>query len=281
MSMADILSDFGFIMENPNCIMVGYFANGTLEGILGFFVNPDNNWADCMGPFFANEWDMDKAQDMFAYAKSKLAKAERFNFFFDTNNKNLHQLMALLPTVRNDNEYILLLENANYMPQYTQHNIVSYSSNYRNDIVRLKNKTWPESYITDSDLLNSIGKDREVFCALDENSNFVGYGILKRYNDSARATAEFFVVEENARGKGYGWALLNKVVDCAINVHNANIIDLVVDRLNTHARDLYYSCGFKLSVENASYCIKKLTSSETPNERPEKHVKARDFSGRK
>ena len=62
-------------------------------------------------------------------------------------------------------------------------------------------------------------------------------------------------VAEFARGKGYGWALLNSVADCAFNKYNADTVDLIVDKLNTHARELYYSCGFKLTVENAAYCL--------------------------
>jgi len=193
---------------------------------------------------------------MISYAKSKLPKAERFNFCFDTRNLNLHQLMESLSAERNDNEYILLLNKTNYKPRQIEQNIIAYNSNFENDVIKLKNNTWADSYITDKDLINSINKDRDVFCALDENGKFVGYGILKRYDDDNRMTAEVFAVAEHARGKGYGWALLNTVVDCAFNKYNANIVDLVVDRLNTHARDLYYSCGFNLNIENAAYCIK-------------------------
>jgi len=251
-----IQGDFEFLMDTPNNSMFGYFNGDTLEGILGCFVNPDNNWVDCSGPFFRGEWNQDAAKDMLAYAKTKHTQAVRFNFYFDTRNKNLHQLLESLHAQRNDNEYVLLLKKSDYKPQQIKHNVVAYSENFKNDILQLKNGTWPDAYLTDNDLFNSISKDREVFCALGQNGAFVGYGVLKRYgNDTSRMTAEVFAVAEGARGKGYGWALLNTVVDCALNKYDADSIDLIVDRLNTNARDLYYSCGFKLLVENASYCI--------------------------
>jgi len=254
-SRESIHDDFAYIINNPGSILLGYFDNDILTGVLGCFTNPDNNWVDCLGPFFKDEWSQRHAKEMFAYAKSKLVKAVRFNFYFDTRNKDLHQLMESLSARRNDNEYILLLKKADYVPQRVKHNIIEYNSNFENDIIKLKNDTWADSYITDKDLITSINKDRDIFCALDESGAFVGYGVLKRYNDGSRITAEMFAVKEIARGKGYGWALLNTVVDCAFNKYNADSVDLVVDRLNTHARDLYYSCGFKLDVENAAYCL--------------------------
>jgi len=251
-----ISADFAFIIDSSDSILLGFFDNDVVVGVLACFVNPDNNWIDCAGPFFKNEWNKEDAKAMIAYAKSKLPKAARFNFYFDTRNINFHQLMESLSAERNDNEYILLLKKTDYKPQKIEHNIVAYDKDFENDVVKLKNDTWPDLYITDNDLINSTNKDRDIFCALDENGAFVGYGILKRYEDSSRITAEVFAVAEYARGKGYGWALLNTVIDCAFNKYSANMVDLVVDKLNTHARDLYYSCGFKLDVENAAYCIK-------------------------
>jgi len=252
-SKESIYADFEFMINNPNSLVVGLFSNDVLLGVLGCFTNPDNNWVDCIGPFFANDWDQDNAKAMFAFAKSKLTKAVQFNFYFDARNKNLHQLMDALSAKRKDNEYVLMLEKCDYKPQQLMQNIVMYSDKFENDVIKLHDATHIGLYVTGKDIVNSVGKDREVFCALDENGLFVGYGVLKRYDNTGHMTAEIFAVAKAARGNGYGWALLNTVVDCALNKHNANTIDLVVDKLNTHASNLYYSCGFKLVVENSSY----------------------------
>ncbi|MCL2704536.1 MAG: GNAT family N-acetyltransferase [Defluviitaleaceae bacterium] len=237
--------------------MAGLFDGDNLKGIFGCFINPENNWVDCLGPFFIGEWSGDDAKGMFEFANAKLPKAVRFNFYFDSRNRNLHRMMESLSAQRRDNEYILLLEKLNYKPQQIKHNIVSYSDEFENDVIQILHDTFPDSYISGRELISSIGKDRDVFCALNENGVFVGYGVLKRYKDNPdHMTAEIFAVAEGARGEGYGWALLNMAVDCALNRYNADTVDLVVDKLNTHASDLYYSCGFKLMAENSSYCIK-------------------------
>jgi ribosomal protein S18 acetylase RimI-like enzyme len=129
-----------------------------------------------------------------------------------------------------------------------------YEDKFRDEFIGMFSNIFPDSYIPAESVIESIGKERDVFCVLDESGAFVGYGVLKRYADSSHATAEIFGVDEKKRGRGYGWAVLNAVLDCALNKYNADTVDLVVDKLNVHARELYYSCGFKLTVENAAYC---------------------------
>jgi len=260
-SREGIQGDFEYVMSSAGSLVVGYFTSDeTSDGLAGFllcYMNPENSWVDCVGPFFSNEWNEDVAKKMFSFADTKLTNAARFNFYFNTNNKNLHELMTVLSAERRDNEYNLLLKKSDYKTQQIKHNIVPYSNRFESDVKKILIDTFPDSYVTGNELIASIGKDREVFCALDESGAFVGYGVLKLYDDTYYVTAEIFAVAEGYRGKGYGWALLNSVVECAFNVHNADRVGLIVDRLNTHARDLYYSCGFKLDVENSSYCVKK------------------------
>ncbi len=255
-SRANIREDFAFIMDDPDCLMVGCFMDDNLTGILACFISPDNHWVDCAGPFFKNEWDLDHAKDMFLFAKTTLGKAVRFNFYFSAKNENCHRLMETLLAERQDNEYILVLDRTDYNPQQIKHRVVKYVDDYENELVRLHDDTFQDVYVTGRDIVKSIDETREVFCVLDEDGSFAGYGVLKYADDKGRLTAEIFAVKKEKRGKGYGWALLNTVVDSAFSKHNGNVVDLVVDKLNTNARDLYDSCGFKLAAENEAFCIR-------------------------
>jgi len=255
-SKENIREDFEFIMDNPNCLLVGYFVDDILTGILGCFMNPDNNWVDCSGPFFKNEWDHGHAKNMFLYAKTTLSKAVRFNFYFNAKNENCHQLMEVLSAERQDNEYILVLDRTDYKPQHIKHHVVKYVNDYENQLIQLHDNTFHDVYVTGKDIVKAINKTREVFCVLDEDGSFAGYGVLKYADAKKHLTAEIFAVKEEKRGKGYGWALLNTVVDSAFSKHSGNVVDLVVDKLNTNARNLYYSCGFKLAVENEAFCLR-------------------------
>ncbi|MCL2081233.1 MAG: GNAT family N-acetyltransferase [Oscillospiraceae bacterium] len=250
-----INDELAFIIGDTDCLMTGYFVEENLAGMLGCFVNPDNRWADCIGPFFMDEWNQDFAYEMFMFAKETLSETARFNFYFNSKNKDYHQLMKRLSAERGDNEYMLLLAKPDYKPQNIKARVVKYSSGYESDIIQLHDATSPDMYITGNDIISSVNKSREVFCVLDDEDSFAGFGVLKN-NGSKDLTAEVFAVKPDKRGKGYGWALLNAVVDSAFNKHNGDTVYLIVDKLNTRARDLYYSCGFKLAVENEAYHIK-------------------------
>lgn len=254
-----IRSDFENLIEDPNSLILGYFSEDILLAIFGFYFNNDsNNWVDCLGPFFLNEWDERIAIDMFSYATTKLPISSRFNFFFNTKNTNLHNLMSNINAKRSDNEYILNLYRDGFIKKENDHIVVKYSEKYKNDIIELHDEVHKNMYITGNDIISSIGIDREVFCALSDDNRFVGYGVLKRYKDKKRhITAEVFTVKEEYRGMGYGRAVLNAVILNAFYRYNANTVDLVVDKLNLNARELYFSCGFKLETENASYYLQK------------------------
>ena len=253
-SKESIQNEFEFLLSSDESLIVGYFEDGILKGILGCFYNPDNNWVDCLGPFFEEKWIKNVAKDMFLCAKESLLKAIRFNFFFDARNMNCHNMMMDLGAQRSDNEYILLLDKKDYKPQDIKANVIKYSEVHKNNLTQLYDEVFPGMYLTSDDIFSTLSKTREVFCVLDDHDIFAGFGVLK-YGDGVACTAELFVVKENQRGKGYGWALLNAVVDSAFNNHNAEIVNLIVERFNIHARDLYYSCGFKLAVENEAFYI--------------------------
>jgi len=254
-SKESIRGDFAFIIDDADCLMIGYFIDDALTGMLGCFLNPDNNWVDCVGPFFKNDWNDDYAQKMFLFAKASLGKAVRFNSYFHAKNENCHRFMGELSAEQKDNEYILLLDKADYAPQQIKHRVVPYKSDYEHELVMLHDTTFPDVYVAGKDIIATMNKTREVFCALDENGALAGYGVLKYTDDSRHVTAEIFAVKKEKRGNGYGWALLNVVVDSAFHRHNGEVIDLVVDKLNAHARDLYYACGFRLAVENEAFCL--------------------------
>ena len=268
-SKESIYKDFEYIIRNPNSFMIGYFIDGILTGILGCLQNPDNNWVDCIGPFFKNEWNCEYVKNMFLFAKTTLSEAVRFNFYFNIKNENYRQAMGILSAERQDNEYILVLDKADYRPQRIKHQVVKYTNSYETELVKLHDDTFPDVYVTGKGIIADIGKTREVFCVLDESGSFVGYGVLKYADDTEHITAEIFAVKKEKRGKGYGWALLNAVVDSAFNKHNGNAIYLVVEKLNANARDLYYSCGFKLAVENEAWFL--LTSKNPKTLNPAVH----------
>ncbi len=248
-----IKEDIQHLMDDSNSCVIGLFDNDRLLGFLGCFHNPNNHWVDCIGPFFNINWNESYAKEMLTFAQNFLVTAKRFNFYYNIQNKDVHQLMLKLNAIQNDNEYILVLNENDYVAQQINQNIIEYDDLFKDELIALHDNTFKDVYITGNEIIEA--KNRKVFCALDGNNNFVGYGVLKFDMNYHHFTAEIFAVKENKRKKGYGWALLNKVVASAINEFNAKTIDLVVDKFNSNAKELYYLCGFKLKVENESFYV--------------------------
>jgi len=249
-----IAADLEGMFADEHSIMLGAFDDEDLVGIMGFFVHSpcgDGGVADCCGPFFAGNWNADLARDLFDNARRALSGVARINFYFNAKNADYHALMADLSAVHYDNEYTLTLRKDDFVQQDFAPFVVPFDPAHKPAFVALLDKTFPDSYVGGEELIANIGKTRKIFCALDDDGGLVGYGVLKI--DQGNAWAEIFAVDEKHRGKGYGGALLNRVIAAAFDNHDVWSIDLVVDKMNTRAADLYYSFGFKMAVENSAY----------------------------
>lgn len=252
---ADIRRDFAYIINNAACFMAGWFDAGVLAGIMAFFVNPENGWADCIGPFFADKFDKNAAKALFMFAQTHLEKVVRYNFYFNALNVNMHQFVEELYAQRQDNEYILRLNRSDYIPQKFSAKVIEYSDIFESELLQLHSKTFPEVYVSGADIVSSIEKKRRVFCVLNEHDIFAGYGVLYFHENNRCLTAEIFAVKEEMRGKGLGRALFCSVIEYGFAKCGAEKIQLVVDKWNTTAQRLYFSCGFQLVVENEVYYI--------------------------
>ncbi|MDL2294246.1 GNAT family N-acetyltransferase [Ruminococcaceae bacterium OttesenSCG-928-D13] len=250
-----IEKDFSLMRESPAHLLVGYWKKGTLACIMGFFFNSENGWVDCIGPFFREDWDIPDAKALFTYGKEHLKSATQYNFFFDCRNTGCARLMRELQASAQDNEYILRLCRDKYKAPRLAETVIPYSPVYRDEIIALHREAFGEIYLDAEALIASHDKGRKLFCARTERG-FAGYGALQYDENGDNLTAEVFAVKRELRGRGYGWALLNTVIQYAFAHFPGNQIHLVVDKLNERAQKLYCSCGFELVTENCAYRLK-------------------------
>ena len=249
-----IFTDFENLLDNSMSLIVGYFNyDDELLGLFGFYFNHFNNWVDCIGPFFKINYDQTVTKNMFEFAQKTLIKANRFNFYFNIKNRNTHDLMLQLKSTKRDNEYILSINHKDYKPLHNSINIINFEDKYSNNIISLHEDSFKDIYVSGQNIVESSGKNRKIFCALNSKEEFVGYGILAFNITTNYLCAEIFAVKKEYQNMGYGRSLLNKVISHGFTNYNCDNISLVVDKLNTNAASLYYSCGFKLIVENESY----------------------------
>lgn len=250
-----IQRDFMNCLTSDNNVVVGYYKDDALIGVISFYVDEEKRTADCGGPFV--EGDFCKiAKETLDYAKTLYKKQLCFNFFFDKRNIECMSLMNLICAENKGNESVLALNRNDYIKQEFAAPVEKLLPEYTAQLIELHDSIFPGVYVSGKDIIQFIGINREVFCIID-NGCLIGYSVLKTppYG-GITATAEMIAVDEKYRGKGYGRTLLNAVVKEAFSHSGIDIVDLVVENANQNAIELYSSFGFKLQVENCSYQLK-------------------------
>lgn len=249
-----IQQDLLKMMESKVNAVIGYFEEETLIGVIGICVDEEKHTADCCGPFVAVEDFASIAKLLFDYVKNYFKQNLKYNFFFDSRNRDYIAFMDVIHAENQGNECCLTLKRENYKRKSYGINIIPLPVEYVNDFMSLHNTIFPDVYVSGMDIINSIGQSRKVFCII-ENEILIGYSILKRAINNSRATAEIIAIDKKQRGKGYGKALLNELAKQAFCVENVEFLNLVVENININAMNLYCTFGFELVAENCFYCI--------------------------
>lgn len=249
-----IQEEFAEELNSKEHIYVGYFEKDVLKGLIFCYIDNDRNNADCGGPFV--DGDFSKiSKEMFEYMKSLVNSPIKYTFYFGKSNAECISFMELIRAENQGNEFQLKLKRENYKKIVSSIHVDVLPVEYTNQLIKLNDTVFPEGYISGNGIIQSIGVDRQIFCAI-KDSKLIGYSVLKTYKNSQNVTAEIISVDENHRHKGYGRALLNKLLEVALSNDSIKTVNLIVDKVNENALALYYSMGFELYIENCCYIVK-------------------------
>lgn len=254
-----ILEDFRYILNSDEHKIVGAYKFNQLYGFCAFFMNATQNTVDCVGPFINDEDYILVSKTIVYYAKSLFPKNAHYNFCFDKRNADCLKLMNEINAVDMGNECTLVLKKENYKPLnielLTDDLLFEQLSEHRyTEFLKLFDEIFPEIYVSGEEVLYGTREKRIVY-TLNYKDEIIAFGILNLHNNINNnvASAEIIGVAKSYRGKGYGRVLLNRLVQEAFLISNIERINLVVDNINTNARNLYFSTGFELCVENCSF----------------------------
>ncbi len=232
--------------------VVGSFENKELVGVLGLFADPAKNRVDCVGPFVSHSDSLVIAAKLFRYGRSAFKNTNQFHFFFDRRNEDLLQLMRIVKAHNNGNEWIMSLERDRWIPEKTE--ATPLPPPLFDRWVQLHDSLFPGVYVSGSDILQSLGTDRSVFCLAD-GENLFGYVVIKESSRSTERTIEILAVDKPYRKKGYGKTLLNHALYHSFEKKEIQKISLVVETGNSPAAYLYSSLGFSVDAELCSFCV--------------------------
>lgn len=249
-----ILKEFESSIMSEQYIMVGNFRNGQLTGLLYCYIDKEKKNADCIGPFIDSESEdyIILAKQLFEYIRNNIDIKIKYTFFFSKENIKCKEFLESINAVRKTNEYELLLQKELFIPYQKKIKISELDKVYYNQLIQLQDFIFPGIYVSGKDIIEDINKSRTVFSII-EDDKLVAYSVLKTYEKSKSATAEIIAVDERYRGKGYGRAILNHLIESAFQNHNIEEIELIVDGDNETAISLYLSLGFIIKSENCCY----------------------------
>ncbi|HEX3078115.1 MAG TPA: GNAT family N-acetyltransferase [Lachnospiraceae bacterium] len=243
-----------FGLESFDHILIGNFQDGTLNGLLSFYIDKDKNNTDCAGPFIDGDF-LPVAKAMLDYGKSMLSSSMRYTFYFGRMNQECIEFMKINDACDQGNEYQLILKRDSYIKLSSTIHVDVLPAEYSKNFIQLHDMIFPGIYISGTEIIQSIGKDRKVFCII-EDEKLLGYSVLKIYENSKSSTAEIIAVHEEYRHQGYGRLLLNRVIEEALSDSSIETVDLIVDKINRNALSLYYAVGFELKEEMCNYQVR-------------------------
>ncbi len=248
----DIRRDFEKTMEYGFVCMEGEKP----VGFINCFPDKEKHNADCtlMSGLCGGAYQ-ETANALLCEMRKALGSGMELTFFFPKENKECRQFLEQTGAQRQENEYILLLQQENWkQPKTTAAAVHPLKDEEREAFAHLHDTVFPDVYCSGKDILNDLGKSRFVFVVPDE-AGLAAYGVLKTHGGK-KATVEIVGVRKDARRRGYGRGMLNHLAMQAFTEFGAQALDLVVDADNENALALYFDTGFLVGQENHCYILR-------------------------
>ena len=252
-----IYAEFDSSITSEKYMNVGNFRGSQLTGLLTCYFDREKKNADCVGPFIdsTREDYITLAKQLLEFIKAHVDMEMNYTFFFSKENIECSGFLESINAERKTNEYELILTKESFIPYLNKVKIGNLDRTYYNQFIQLHDFIFPGVYVSGKDVIEDINKNRFVF-SIVEDDKLKAYSILKIHKNSKSATAEIISVDEKYRGKGYGKAILNHLIEFTFQNHNVEEIELIVDGDNEIAISLYLSLGFTIKAENCCYVVK-------------------------
>lgn len=196
------------------------------------------------------------AEGLLSRAWEKLGREMALTFFFPTENGDCRRFLEQSGAQRQDNEYLLLLRREDWRrPAALAAEPHPARREERAAFEALHDGIFPGVYLSGRDIWEELGRSRSLY-TIQDGDGLAAYGVLKT-GGGGRAVAEVLAVRADARGRGYGRAVLSHLAEEAFTRAGAAELELVVDSGNRAALRLYLDTGFQIRQENNCYILRR------------------------
>ncbi|AJD89942.1 hypothetical protein JMA_06250 [Jeotgalibacillus malaysiensis] len=144
----------------------------------------------------------------------------------------------------------VILKASCFMPEKTEGaiKINILSDQEFNEFERLHNQVFPETYYNAETILKRTNPNRPLLAAVNAGQ-LAGYIYAESDPEFGEASVEYLAVNEAARGKGAGYALLRAAMQKLFEEQQTKEISLCVSKTNQTAIRLYQRAGFYIDKE--------------------------------
>lgn len=237
-SLREDLSD---ITYNNSFLTV--YEEDELIGVLGFDADLESNSAEIWGPFIkGTNWEVVNQlwNRMIELLHDDI---NSISMFPNKLNKQVLQLAKDLSFNKHSDQTILNF-NQNRITELVEVSIVELKEEYFEEMKKLHDKFFPNTYYSGQQIINRLNEDRKVFIIINDGQ-LDGYIYVEAEPAYGESSIEFFAVQESERGKGIGSKLLTAALKWLFSIESIKSITLCVNSSNQNAINLYKKVGFQ------------------------------------
>ena len=121
----------------------------------------------------------------------------------------------------------------------------------------------PHPLTTEESIARSYYKGSDFYCVLLENSEVIGYGMLRGWDEGYAIPSLGIALDHSVRGRGYGRVLMNFLHETA-RKRGAAKVRLKVDSRNHPAIELYRSLGYVFEPQSGQDLVGFLDFTQKP-----------------
>lgn len=244
-----IKAKFLKMIKSADNLVLLYYHNNNLIGVVGFDVDIDEKCGDCVGPFIKENY-MNIAIEFLKYVCKGL-KGFRINFYFDSRNKEQLCLMKKVNGIDMGSEKRMSLKNMNNI-DLTNTEIKLLTDRYKQEFCHLHDTLFSDVYFDSKKIMKDL--NNWIIYIETYEDELAGYLVV--YNSHNKFYIQAVGVSEKYRKMGYGTKLINQaILDGFIN-RKVTVLELDVENDNYAAERLYKSKGFQVENESCLFEVK-------------------------
>ncbi|MDF2673139.1 MAG: hypothetical protein K0R09_1404 [Clostridiales bacterium] len=237
------------LIKSTDNLVLLYYQDNNLVGVVGFDIDVDEKCGDCVGPFIKENY-MDIAKQFIQYA-CKTLNGFRIYFYFDSRNQEQLCLMKMVNGIDICSDKRMVLRSTNNT-DLTNTKIAFLTDRYKQEFCHMHDRLFSDVYWDSKKILKEFN-NWTIYIETHEDE-LVGFLVV--HKSDTKSYIQAVGVSENHRRKGYGKRLLNQAISDGFLNKNITSIELDVESDNITAERLYLEKGFQVQYESKLFEIK-------------------------